>query len=114
LPHTVRVPDASVVRAHRLPKGGVEPGLLKLAPDLVVEVLSPRETASELEEKLHDYLVSGTRLIWVADPVRRTVMVVPNDLPVHWLHEGDTLEGGDVIPGFSCAVAEIFEGIARD
>ena len=114
LPQTVRVPDTSFVRADRLPTTGVEPGLMRLAPDLAVEVLSPSETASELEEKLHDYLAAGTRMIWIADPARRTVMVVPIDSPVRWLHEGDVLDGGAVIPGFSCPVTEIFEGIARD
>ena len=113
LPRTVRVPDASYVRADRLPPEGLGPGLLKLAPDLAIEVLSPSETASELEEKLHDYLVSGTSLIWVVDPVRRTVMTISSDAPVRWLEEGDTLEGGAVVQGFSCAVSEIFDGIAR-
>jgi Uma2 family endonuclease len=87
---------------------------LKLAPDLAAEILSPSETASELEEKLDDYLVSGTPLIWVVDPVRSTVMIVSADAPVRLLHEGDTLDGGNVIPGFTCAVSDIFEGIARD
>jgi len=113
LPRTVRVPDASFVRADRLPPEGIGPGLLKLSPDLAIEVLSPSETASELEEKLDDYLVSGTSLIWVVDPVRRTVMTIPADAPVRWLREGDTLDGGAVIPGFACRVPEIFEGIAR-
>ena len=114
LPRTVRVPDGSFVRADRLPEAGIGPGLLRLAPDLAIEVLSPTETASELEEKLDDYLVSGTPLIWVVDPVRRTVMIVSADAPVRWLREGDTLDGGGVIPGFACAVSDIFEGIARD
>lgn len=113
LPHTVRVPDGSFVRAHRLPAEGIGPGLLKLAPDLAIEVLSPSETASELQEKLDDYRVAGTRLVWVVDPVRRTVMIVASDAPVRWLHESDALDGGDVVPGFSCPVADIFEGIAR-
>ena len=113
LPRTVRVPDASFVRADRLPPGGLEPGLLKLAPDLVIEVLSPSERASELESKLHDYRTCGTPLIWVLDPVLRTVMVVANDAPLHWLREGDVLSGADVVPGFSCNVSELFEGIAR-
>jgi Uma2 family endonuclease len=112
LPHTVRVPDLSFVRADRLPAGGVGPGLLRLAPDLAVEVLSPSETASALEEKLHDYTVAGTPLVWVVDPVRRTVMVVAESAPVKWLREGDTLDGGGVIVGFTCAVSDIFEGIA--
>lgn len=114
LPRTVRVPDASFVRSDRLPKEGIGPGLLRLAPDLAIEVLSPSETASDLEEKLDDYRACGTPLIWVVDPVRRTVMVVASDSPLRWLHERDTLSGGDVLPGFSCSVTEIFEGIARN
>jgi Uma2 family endonuclease len=114
LPRTVRVPDGSFVRAERLPSEGIGPGLVKFAPDLAIEVLSPSETASELEEKLDDYLASGTPLIWVVDPVRRTVMIVAADAPVRWLREEDTLGGGTVIPGFACRVSDIFEGIARD
>ena len=87
------------------PAAGIGPGLLKLAPDLAVEVLSPSESASELEEKLNDYRACGTPLIWVVDPVRRTVRIVAANAPVRWLSEGDTLDAGDVIPGFSCAVA---------
>ena len=113
LPRTVRVPDASFVRADQLPSDGMGPGFLRLTPDLAIEVLAPSDTESEIEEKLEDYLISGTRLIWVVDPMRRTVMIVTPDAPVRWLREGDTLDGASVIPGFSCAVAEIFEGIAR-
>ncbi|MEO5818489.1 MAG: Uma2 family endonuclease [Gemmatimonadaceae bacterium] len=113
LPHTVRVPDTSFVRADRLPTDGVRPGLLKLSPDLAVEVLSPSETASALEEKLDDYRACGTPLIWVVDPARRTVMIVANDAPVRWLREGDTLDGGRVLPGFACSVDDLFEGVAR-
>lgn len=61
LPHTVRVPDGSFVRAHRLPEDGIGPGLLKIAPDLAIEVLSPSETASELQEKLDDYELPALR-----------------------------------------------------
>jgi Uma2 family endonuclease len=114
LPRTVRVPDASFVAAGRLPAAGIVPGLLKLAPDLAVEVLSPSETASELAEKLDDYRMCGTPLIWVIDPVRRSVAVYASNAPVRWLHEADTLDGGEIIPGFACRVAEIFQGIARD
>ena len=113
LPRTVRSPDASYVRADRLPAEGIGPGFLRVAPDLAVEVLSPSESASELEEKLDDYRACGTPLIWVVDPVCRTVMIVASDAPVRWLREGDTLDGGIAIPGFSCAVAELFKGVAR-
>lgn len=114
LPNTVRVPDASFVRAEQLPAGGLGPGLVKLAPDLAIEVLSPSETASELEEKLDDNLTSGTRLIWVVDPTRRTVRILSSDAPVRTLREGELLEGGSVVPGFTMPVSDVFEGIARD
>jgi Uma2 family endonuclease len=113
LPHTVRVPDLSFVRADRLPPEGIGPGLLQFAPDLAVEVLSPSESASELEEKLADYTVAGTPLIWVVDPLRRTVRIMSAIRPVRWLQESDALAGENVIPGFACKVAEIFRGIAR-
>ncbi|MEP6832539.1 MAG: Uma2 family endonuclease, partial [Gemmatimonas sp.] len=114
LPRTVRVPDASFVRADQLPPEGIRAGLFKFAPAIAIEVLSPSETASELQEKLDDYRVAGTALVWVVDPVKRTVMVVGRDAPLTVLREGERLSGGEVLPEFSCAVEEIFEGIARD
>ena len=112
LPRTVRAPDVSFVRAERLPAEGIGPGFVRLAPDLAVEVLSPSESASRLEEKLDDYRAAGTPLIWVIDPERRTVMIVAADAPVRWLREEDALDGGGVVPGFSCRVAELFDGLA--
>jgi Uma2 family endonuclease len=113
LPRTARVPDASFVRADRLPAEGIGSGLLRFAPDLAIEVLSPSESASDLEEKLDDYFASGTLLVWVVDPKPRTVRVVAADAPVRWVHEGETLDGGRVLPAFSCVVSAIFDGIAR-
>ena len=65
-------------------------------------------------ELLDDYLFSGTPLIWVVDPVRRTVMIIADDAPVSWLRDEGTLVGARVVPGFTCAVSDIFEGIARE
>ena len=107
---TVRAPDASFVRAHRLPPEGVGGGFAKLAPDLAVEVLSPSESTAELSEKLADYRVAGTPMVWVIDPVRRTAVVITNRSTTT-LGVSDTLTGGDVVPGFACGVAELFEGL---
>ena len=86
---------------------------VRLAPDLVAEVLSKSDTASELEEKVADYLSAGTRLLWAIDPDKRRVAVHSPAAPTRWLHERDTLDGDDVVPGFTMPVAELFEGLAR-
>ena len=112
LPRTVRNPDLSFVNAQRLPAGGIRRGLLRMAPDLCVEILSPDETASELQEKIDDFLAAGTSLIWVIDPERRTARVVTPHQPPRRIAAGDILDGGDVIPGFSCPVSELFDGLA--
>jgi len=110
---TVRGPDVSFVRAERLPPNGLGAEWLRLAPDLVAEVLSKSDTASELEEKVADYLSAGTRLLWAIDPDKRRVAVHSPAAPTRWLHERDTLDGDDVVPGFTMPVAELFEGLAR-
>ncbi len=113
LPHTVRAPDASFVRTDRLPREGITARYLPLAPDLAVEVLSPSETASDLEEKLADYRTAGVSLVWVIDPSKRLVSVVAAAAPIRFLREDETLDGADVVPGFSCPVAGFFEGLTR-
>jgi Uma2 family endonuclease len=113
LPRTVRSPDVSFVQAARLPEEGIGPGLLELAPDLAVEILSPSETASRLEEKLEDYRISGVPLAWVIDSEWRTVMIVSADAPIRWLRNDDVLDGAHVVAGFTCRVADLFEGMAK-
>lgn len=112
VPDTVRAPDASFVRADRLPPAGVGGGWLTLAPDLAVEVLSPTETASDLEKKLSDYATAGVRMVWVIDPDKRRVSVVGRGIPARWIGDRDTLDGGEVVPGFACPVWRLFEGLA--
>jgi Uma2 family endonuclease len=111
LPRTVRAPDLAVVRKDRLPAGALNESRLRLAPDLAVEILSPSETASRLDEKLEDYAVARVPLVWVIDPQRRSVRVIAVDAPVRWLREGDTLDGGSTIPGLACPVSDLFVGL---
>jgi Uma2 family endonuclease len=113
LPRTVRAPDVSFVRQDRLPVGGLGAGLLRLAPDLAVEVVSPSETRALRAEKLDDYRDSSVPLAWVIDPTTRTVMIVEGNLARRVLVEGDSFDGGVVIPDFSCRVSDLFEGLAR-
>ena len=105
-PDTVRAADAAFIARDRAPAS--EPaGYLHLAPDLVVEVLSPIDRAGAVQSKVSDWLTAGSLLVWVIDPVRRRGVVYRADASVGLLSETDTLDGEDVLPGFSCPLAEI-------
>ena len=107
-PDTVRAPDAAFVAAERLPTGNLPTGYLRLAPDLVVEVVSPSDTASELQSKVCTWLDAGCRLVWVVYPGTRSVTVYRSRENVRVLTEEDTLDGGPVFEGFSAEVRELF------
>jgi Uma2 family endonuclease len=110
---TVRSPDVAFVAAAPLPQQGIGSGWLAVSPDLVVEILSPNETASELEEKVRDYHTAGTRLFWIVDPALRVVSVRNASAPERWVREGDALDGGNVLPGFTIPVAKLFARLAK-
>ena len=106
---TVRVPDVAFVRAERMPQGEARRHFARLAPDLVVEVVSPTDRASDVLAKVAMYLDAGVPLIWLIDPDERTVTVLAANTAPVTLHTGDTLDGGEVLPDFQIAVADIFE-----
>lgn len=108
-PDTVRAPDVAFVRAERIPPAGLPRRFWELAPDLVVEVISPSDTPAEVEAKLRDWLEAGARLVWLVYPDNRTVQVVRSLRDRERLDSDALLDGGDVVPGFSCRVAELFE-----
>ena len=108
-PDVVRAPDVSFLSAARVPASGIPSGYIDGPPDLAVEVISPSDTLYEVEDKIAQYLAAGTRLAWVINPHRRTVAAHAPGAPVHVLGEGDTLDAGDVVPGFRCAVREFME-----
>jgi Uma2 family endonuclease len=105
----VRIPDASFVSKDRLPPGGLPDGHSRVVPDLVIEAVSPNDTAAELDEKVEDFLRAGVPLIWVANPETRTVQVHRRGGSDTRLRAGDVLDGEDVLPGFRCEVAKLFE-----
>jgi len=107
----VRFPDVSFVACGRLEGERTPEGYLKLAPDLALEVVSPNDSAYEVEEKRVAYLRAGVRLLWVVYPPTRTVFVFRLTGSVAVLGEGDTLSGEDVLPDFSCPVARFFEDL---
>ena len=105
-PDTVRGPDVAFISRARLPEP--EPvGYPALAPDLVVEILSPRDRPGELLGKVADCLSAGTRLVWVIDPDRRLARVYRADGAEEIVTADQALQGEDVMPGFSCPLSAI-------
>ena len=107
-PDTVRAPDAAFVAQGRMPPGETPDGYLALAPDLAVEVISPTDRPRDIREKVADWLNAGTRLVWVIYPSSRTTTVHRPPGTVEELEEADTLDGADVVPGFTCVLGELF------
>lgn len=107
-PDTVRAPDLAFVRASRIP---VRPGrrFPALAPDLVVEVLSPDDPSSEVSAKAEQWLRCGCQIVWIVDPVRETaaVCVLENDAFV--LRAVKILAATELLPGFELPVKSLFE-----
>ena len=106
-PDTVRAPDVAFVRRERLPDPPPR-GYAALAPDLVVEVLSPDDRPGEVLSKIGDWLEAGTSLVWVVDPEQRTARVYRSDGSQAHLTESDRLDGETVLPGFECELRRIF------
>lgn len=106
LGHQVRIPDVAFVSWDRLPDRRVpdEP-----IPDLAVEVISPSNTADEMQNKLREYFAAGGRLVWFVDPHLRTVEVYTSPTDMTRLRDPDTLTGGDVLPDFETTVATLFD-----
>ena len=104
----VRIPDASFTSRDRLAASGPARGHAKVAPDLVVEVVSPNDDAINLLVKIGEYLGAGVSLIWVANPDDRSVFIYRADGSGTRLGPEAELDGGEVVPGFRWLVADLF------
>ena len=100
-------PDIAFVSTERLSEDKLKG--FSVAPDLAVEVVSPSDKLYDVTEKALAYLKAGTRLVWVIEPIAKSVTVYRSELDFTLLNYEDTLTGEDVVEGFSCAVAELFE-----
>ncbi|MCY3602094.1 MAG: Uma2 family endonuclease [Chloroflexi bacterium] len=107
-PDTVREPDIAFTSAERSPLDVRVTGYAEVAPDLVVEIVSPSDGRREVHDKAQMWLRHGVRLVWVVYPNTRTVDVYRADQTAT-LGEEDSLSGLDVLPGFACPVKAIFE-----
>jgi Uma2 family endonuclease len=95
------------VRRGKLPEGKPQEGWLTVVPDLVAEVVSPGDEAEDLEQKLLDYREAGIPLIWVIYPKTRSAQVLTPDARLDVDPDG-VLDGRDILPGFTCALADLF------
>jgi Uma2 family endonuclease len=115
-PRKVRRADVGFVRFDRLPGGRAPKSHCPVAPDLAVEVVSPKDTGEEIESKVAEWVGAGVPLLWVVYPSTRTVRVhrprTSPAGPVSDLKDADTLTGEEVLPGFSCKVSQIFDDAA--
>ena len=108
-PKQVRRADVSFIRVDRYSLAQVsQEGCVSIPPDLAVEVISPGDLVSELNQKLEEYLRAGVKLVWVVDPQQRIIWVHHPDGMSQRLHETDEISGEEVIPGFRCSVGTFF------
>jgi len=107
-PNRVRKPDVSFIRGGRLPNDELPDGHLRIAPDIVAEVVSPNDFYRDVIRKVFEYLEAGVELVWVIDPDSRSVMVYRIEGQPTLLREQDQLSGETVLEGFSCNVQELF------
>lgn len=105
-PDTVRAPDVAFVSRDRLGQISGD-GYADLAPDLVVELLSPSDRPGEVLEKVGQWLSAGVRLVWVVDPARQHARIYRADGTVTIRAATEDLDGEDVLPGFRCPLHEI-------
>jgi Uma2 family endonuclease len=104
----LRAPDVSFISIGRLPGRAIKE-FMRGAPDLVVEVLSPTNTRSEMDKRLRDFFVSGTKLVWIIDPDERFAEVCRSLTDRKIVGPGGTLEGEELLPGFELPLTELFE-----
>ena len=105
----MRLPDLAFVRTGRLPVSAEDEELqYDGPPDLAIQIISPDDRPGEVRAKVREYLTYGASAVWVADRRKHTVSIHRSGSRPKVLQEDDLLDGGDVLPGFSCRVADLF------
>lgn len=102
-----RKPDVAFVSQARIPENIRQAS--PVPPDLAIEVVSPTDVVYDVQEKAFEYLDAGTKMVWVIEPVSKTVTVYRSRNDIKILTSNQTLTGEEIVENFSCSVAEIFE-----
>jgi Uma2 family endonuclease len=106
-PDTIRGPDVAFVARERIPAAGLPTSYWPGAPDLAVEIVSPHDAFSHIEQKTREYLDAGAREVWIVDPRLRQVRVSSADGAIRIVRAGETLRT-DVLPGFAIELEPLF------
>ena len=108
-PDTVREPGIFYVSAEKLPLDIRVQGYLEVVPELVVEIVSPSDRQEAVNDRTLMWLSLGVLIVVEVYPAERAVMVHGSGVPAVTLTDDDVLDGGDVLPGFSLPLSEIFD-----
>ena len=108
-PDTVRAPDAAFISQKRLDEVGPVQGYWPGAPDLAVEVVSPNDLYTEVSDKVAEWLEAGFGMVVVVNPRNQQVVVYLSPTEVKVLGVDDTLDGGEVVPGWQLPIGELFD-----
>ncbi len=112
-PDTVRASDFAFVRRERIPAGELPQGYWPGAPDLAVEVISPNDAMQDVIGKSAEWLQAGAQAVWLVDPRAKTVTVHLAGGAIKTFATGEVLDGAPVLPGFKCAILDIFHIAGR-
>ena len=107
-PDTVRALDVAFVSRQRLVAVEEVEGYWPGAPDVAVEVISPSDRYTDVEDKVVEWLEAGSRMVIVVNPRQRLVTVYHSRTDIVMLTEEDTLDGGEVVPGWQLPLKEVF------
>lgn len=109
-PGLVRIPDVAFISWSRLPGGQVpRDAIARVVPDLAIEIISKGNTREEMDRKLDEYFKAGVRLVWYVYPEGNRAVIYTARNQSREIGPGDTLDGGDILPGFSLAIDELFK-----
>jgi Uma2 family endonuclease len=107
-PDRVRGADLAFISRERLADNPAK-GFLKVAPELAVEIVSPRDRWQDIRQKIEEYFAIGVQRVWIVEPDNRDVLIYSSSTEMRKFGEGDILTGEGVLEGFSVPVAELFE-----
>ena len=107
-PDTVRAPDIAFFPREQIPLDAEVAGYAEVVPPLIVEVRSPSDTRRDINDKALMWLSYGVQVVWVVLPEHRAIEIYHSDRDVQSITAPGRLEGGNILPGFTCELSDIF------